>query len=141
MSYYFLGECKEISAKGGKFKLENFVLLAYENGEHLLALPSDTILGSARRPSTFLSDRYFDFHGRQFNAMLEIDFPEEEFTFFGKATSILYLSDKLHGGGNGKANLFRHPFGATIHCWTTENYDAFILGGKNLRVTKRGIEH
>jgi hypothetical protein len=139
--YYLLGECVEISSPKGKFKLENFLLLAYMDGNHLLALPFDNARKVHQQVNKNLQSAYFEFHGKEYRNTVEVDYPEGEFEYFSKATSVLYRSDKRHGGGDGRSNLFRHQFGATVYLWKSPENDGFIMGGKNLKVTDRGIEH
>lgn len=141
IEYYFLGECVELNSPKGKFKLSDFLLLAYVDGNHLLILPKDQASQTHERPSPRIQQSYFAFQGREFRNTISVDFPEDEFDLFAKATSVLYRSDKRHGGGDGNPNLFRHQFGATCWLWKTPSNDAFLVGGKNLEVTSRGIVH
>lgn len=141
IEYYFLGECVELSTPKGKFKLSDFLLLAFVDGNHLLILPRDQASETLEKPSPRLAKSYFAFHGKEYRNTISVDFPDDEFSLFAKATSVLYRSDKRHGGGDGKANLFRHQFGATVYLWKTPNNDGFLVGGKNLQVTSRGIVH
>lgn len=139
--FFFLGRCKEISTKKGKFKFpDGFILLApSEDLGYLVCLFAENV--QTANGSKKAKERYFEFNGKKCSKILSVDFDMERAEYFAKAVSVLYESSKRHGGGNGEMNLFRHHFGKTVHLWTNPEKTVYILGGRNLIVTDRGIEH
>ena len=139
--FFYLARCKEISTEKGKFKFPpGFILLAsVEEPTYLVALFAENMRKS--QSSQLSKERFFQFNGKKCSKVLSIPFNVSETVYFSKAISILYESTKKNGGGDGELNLFRHQFGKTVHLWTNPEKTVYILGGRNLIVTDRGIEH
>jgi hypothetical protein len=143
--YYFLGYCLEQNTERGKFKFSgnDFLLLHPANGaSYLLVVQAETLLQTNSEPSETARARYFNFNGRKSTQVAEIETPDfRGCEYFSKAISCLYSSDKTHGGGDGNLCEYRHKYGTTVHLWKKSDNSLYIIGGKNLRVTSRGIEH
>ena len=139
--FFFLGKCKEISSSKGKFRFsEGFLILApVEDAGFLVIMHGEGIEPS--EISQTAQKRFFEFNGRKCDSVFSVPFEIEKPIYFSKAISILYESDKKHGGGDGKKNLFRHKFGTTVHLYTNKEKTVYIVAGRNLTVTDRGIEH
>ena len=90
-------------------------------------------------PSDDAVEAFETFHGYPAQYVSGIDIPEH----FGepqKAVSVLYESDKLNGGGDGRKNLFRHRFrrGTVVEMGDSE-YPCLRIYGPTLYVDDRGI--
>jgi hypothetical protein len=139
--FFFLGKCLELSTKKGKFRFPDgfFILAPVEDAGFLVVMSCEGAEES--KVSETAKKRFFEFNGRKCDSVFSVEFEEEPFSHFSKAISILYESNKKHGGGDGKDNLFRHKFGSTVHLHTNKEKTVYILAGRNLTVTARGIEH
>ena len=139
--FFFLGRCKEISTEKGKFKFpDGFILLSpSENLGYIVALYAEGV--KIAKGSESAKKRYFEFNGKKCSKILSVPFDVKRAEYFAKGISVLYESSKKHGGGDGNMNLFRHQFGNTVHVWTNPEKTVYIMGGRNLIVSSRGIEH
>lgn len=64
------------------------------------------------------------------------------FIFLGQAVSIVYLSDKKNGGGDGKLCEYEHEFETPVDLYMDERgkMQLYLLGRK-LTVTQDGIQN
>lgn len=62
-----------------------------------------------------------------------------EWDEIGTAESVLYLSDKLNGGGTGKPELFRHDFSPGAMAYRSGEYLAIV--GPRITVDAAGIRN
>jgi hypothetical protein len=145
--YFLIGECLEVNTNRGKFKFSegDFYLVAPVGEDGYMAiLPSEEIGNRAKyKPSKDAVDAYFEFNGKpvRHTCVSMIELPEEGEKPFAKAISVLYQSDKIHGGGDGNECQYRHLFGKTVYLWVIDRNSRYIISGRNLVVTERGIEH
>lgn len=65
-------------------------------------------------------------------------FPRE-WEDLGPAESILYESDKVNGGGTGRAELFRHEFSPGANAYRAGDLVAIV--GKRIRVDAAGVRN
>jgi len=143
--FFFLGKLIEIKTVRGTFKFPTgFVLLADgEDGNYLVGVHRDElVLGMGDRTTRTAAKRYFDFNGFSHSEVAEteaIDFSEFSDAPFSRALSIVYESNKKHGGGDGQVAQYVHKFGKSVYLWTNETNSVYLLGGGNLVVTERGI--
>jgi hypothetical protein len=143
--YYFLGYCLEQNTERGKFKFSpnDFLFLHPTNGaSYLLVISANVLLQTNLEATSEGVKRYFEFNGRKSTQVAEIETPDfSDLKYFAKSISCLYSSDKTHGGGDGNLCEYRHKYGTTVHLWKNSDNSVYIIGGKNLCVTSRGIEH
>jgi hypothetical protein len=143
--YFFLGYCLEQSTERGKFKFSraDWVLLHPVNAApFLVVMSANALQGTSVESSQVGKKRYFDFNGHRSTQVAEIESPDfRGCRFYAKAISCLYLSDKTHGGGDGELCEYRHKYGATVYLWKNRENSLYVIGGRNLRVTSRGIEY
>lgn len=85
--------------------------------------------------------RYRAFHGRsvRFRRRIAIE-PIRELIFLGEAIEIVYKSNKLNGGGDGKYAEYEHKFarGTKLYC-TPDGKGVLLIHGPRLRVEEPGI--
>lgn len=83
------------------------------------------------------------FHGKNPEKLNSIDFHiPKNLILLGKAVAIEYECTKLHGGGNGKSNVFRHCFDDdTLLCMDEKAKHQLYIIGEDLKVTQAGIEN
>lgn len=62
-----------------------------------------------------------------------------EWDEIGTADSILYESDKVHGGGTGKPELFRHEFSQGAKAYRSGEF--FAIVGHRIKVDAAGIRN
>ena len=87
-----------------------------------------------------MSDIYKKFHGHPVREKQEVQWQDpEKLVFLGEAIEIIYRSDKVNGGGDGKPNSFRHKFDKGTMLLTNETGRYLIIVGERLHVTDRGI--
>lgn len=143
--FFFLGKLIEIKTVRGTFKFPaGFVLLADgEDGNYLVGIHRGEISSYVHgSPSAKSEKKYFDFNGFSHREVAEteaIDFSEFSDVPFSRALSIVYESNKKHGGGDGQTAQYIHKFGKSVYLWTNETNSVYLLGGGNLVVTERGI--
>ena len=66
----------------------------------------------------------------------------KQLVFIGRANKIEYISDKKHGGGDGKTAIYVHKFETPVSLYMDEtNKKQLYLIGTRLKVTKNGIEN
>jgi hypothetical protein len=85
--------------------------------------------------------RYKAFHGRppRFRKRIAIN-PIRELVLLGDAVEIVYRSNKLHGGGDGKLAEYEHKFarGTKLYC-TPDGKHVLLIHGPKLKVEEPGI--
>lgn len=88
-------------------------------------------------------DLYFKFHGKAVKAIKKIVFSQPStLVYLGRAMSIVYLSDKKHGGGDGKPCEFEHEFETAVHLYMDEKGKRQLyLIGEKLFVNEDGIQN
>lgn len=86
-------------------------------------------------------DKYFEFHGHEYEFVEERDIEiSPTLVRLGRVHSIVYESDKFNGGGDGKKALYEHKFKRGAHLCTNEKGEKIlIIVGDKIRVTDRGI--
>jgi hypothetical protein len=89
------------------------------------------------------SNPYNAFHGHGPRSVTRYDMHQpRQLIILGRATAIEYESDKVHGGGDGKKNVFRHKFApGTILAMDERAKGQLYIIGKRLKVTSAGIEN
>jgi hypothetical protein len=86
---------------------------------------------------------YRRFHGKPPDKTIETIFTvPDKLVYLGEAVSIIYKSDKKHGGGNGTPRLFKHDFksGVFLAMDKSAKRQLYIIGNR-LKVTQAGIEN
>ncbi len=89
------------------------------------------------------AERYRQFHGRSKAPYRMIDFHHpKSLIFLGQAVEIVYLSNKKHGGGDGKPCEFIHKFETPVDLYMDETgkHQLYLLGQK-LHVNEDGIQN
>ncbi len=83
--------------------------------------------------------RAFHGHGVRKRRVLRVN-PIRELVELGEAVEIVYRSDKLHGGGDGKLAEYEHKFarGTKLYC-TPDGKHVLMIHGPRLRVSEPGI--
>ncbi len=92
------------------------------------------------RPSEAL---YQAFHGRARAPWRSRDFHiPKALIYMGQAVSIVYLSNKRHGGGDGQLCEYEHEFETPVDLYMDERgkMQLYLLG-KRLTVTQDGIQN
>lgn len=87
--------------------------------------------------------RYRMFHGRPKGpwSLTQFHVPKT-LIFLGQAISIVYLSNKKNGGGDGKLTEYEHEFETPVDLFMDERGAVQLyLIGKKLTVTHHGIEN
>lgn len=106
------------------------ILYAFEPGQET---------STNEEPTTQALKDFYDFHGREAMTVSAVDIPDE-WDFIGEAKSVLYLSAKKHGGGNGLPQLFRHKFDPGTYAHRSRENPAWIrIFGEEMYVDDRGI--
>jgi len=87
------------------------------------------------------AQRYRQFHGRSKAPWRMINFhAPKTLIFLGQAVSIVYLSNKKHGGGDGKICEYEHQFETPVDLYMDETGKVQLyLIGKQMHVTEDGI--
>lgn len=85
--------------------------------------------------------RYRQFHGRAKAPWVKTEFHyPKTLIFLGQAVSIVYLSNKKHGGGDGKICEYEHEFESPVDLFMDERGKLQLyLVGKKLAVTSDGL--
>lgn len=86
---------------------------------------------------------YREFHGKQPRARTRGRFHDPKtLIFLGRAVKIEYLSNKRHGGGDGKYAVYVHKFETPVNLYMdeTKKRQLYIIGSQ-LKVTEAGIEN
>ncbi len=85
--------------------------------------------------------RYRMFHGRPKGPWRMTDFHvPKTFIFLGQALEIVYLSNKKHGGGDGRLTEYTHTFETPVDLFMDERgRTQLYLIGKKLIVTEDGL--
>lgn len=88
-------------------------------------------------------DKYVEFHGKQPKRSRRVNFHKPKtLIILGKAHAIEYVTDKLHGGGDGKEAIYRHTFETpALVCMDETGRKQLYVIGKDLVVTEAGIEN
>lgn len=90
-------------------------------------------------PSWEAMEGFWTFSGKEPTHTVGIEVPVD-WSFSGIAESVLYRSDKLHGGGNGRKNLFRHKFNPGTRLYRSRSCPEWVkIEGTDLVVEDRGI--
>ena len=106
------------------------ILYAFEPGQEE---PTD------EEPNAQALEDFYNFHGREALTVSAVDIPDD-WKYIGEVRSVLYRSAKLHGGGNGLPQLFRHEFNpGTVAHRSRENPEWIRIFGEDLFVDDRGI--
>lgn len=83
---------------------------------------------------------YRAFHGRTPRTVRRTEFNSPKALIrLGQAYSVVYESDKLSGGGDGKRALYEHKFKRGNSIYTDETGRNLYIIGRNLRVNSSGI--
>lgn len=87
--------------------------------------------------------RYMQFHGRKAPKKGTLIFHvPKTLVWLGPAVSIVYLSNKKNGGGDGKLCEFEHEFETPVDLWMDERGKMQLyLTGRHLHVTEDGIQN
>jgi hypothetical protein len=85
--------------------------------------------------------RYKQFHGRRSSQWTRKNFHyPKTLIFLGQAVSIVYLSNKKHGGGDGKICEYEHEFETPVDLYMDEKGKVQLyLIGQKLAVTDDGL--
>lgn len=84
--------------------------------------------------------QFYKFQGRKPKRKKYIVFEmPETLIHLANVTAIEYESDKKHGGGNGKKNIWRHDFKSKVKLCSDKNMDKIYLIGGKLKIKKSGI--
>lgn len=82
---------------------------------------------------------YHLFHGFDGILVSAVEVPDD-WESVGACRSVLYVSDKVNGGGDGTKNRFRHCFNAGTKAFrSVSNPDWIRIEGESLYVDDRGI--
>lgn len=83
---------------------------------------------------------YERFHGRSPEKIDKVHFHDpQQLVRLGRAISIVYLSDKLNGGGDGTPTEFIHEHHKDTYLYTDEKGKQLYLIGPKLKVDEAGI--
>lgn len=91
--------------------------------------------------SSAAASRYKQFHGHDVRNVHQLRVkPTRELVCLGDAVEIVYRSDKLNGGGDGKLAEYQHKFarGTKLYC-TPDGRHVLYIHGNKLRVRAPGI--
>ena len=92
---------------------------------------------------TLLHNLFRRFHGRP-AARVQVGgfYDPKSLIYLGQAVAIVYKSDKLHGGGDGKMADYMHEFETPAALFMDERAgkQLYILGPQ-IKVTTHGIEN
>ena len=96
-----------------------------------------------RRLPASLKSLFRMFHGKTPKAVQPATFYDpKSLIHLGRAVAIVYETDKLHGGGDGKICEYIHDFETEVHLFMDERRGKQLyLIGNRLTVTKAGIEN
>lgn len=85
--------------------------------------------------------RYRQFHGRSKAPLTRMHFHvPKTLIYLGEAVSIVYLSNKKNGGGDGKPCEYEHEFETSVSLYMDERGAIQLyLVGKQVHVTEDGI--
>lgn len=84
------------------------------------------------------------FHGRdpRFRKRIRFTVPKKGLVILGEVHAIEYVSDKLHGGGDGKRAIYRHEFETpVILCADEKMKRQLYVIGDDVIITEAGIEN
>lgn len=86
---------------------------------------------------------YQAFHGHNPRNVTRVDLHvPKQLVRLGRAIAVEYECDKLHGGGDGRKNIFRHVFSrGTVLAMDERAKGQLYIIGDRLKVTAAGIEH
>lgn len=87
--------------------------------------------------------RYRMFHGKSRAPLVRTNFHNPNtLIFLGQAVSIVYLSNKKSGGGDGTLCEYEHEFETPVNLYMDETGKRQLyLIGEKLTVTRHGIEN
>lgn len=87
--------------------------------------------------------RYLSFHGKRVRGIAQRMFHvPENLILLGRAHQIVYVTDKINGGGDGKIAEYIHTFETPVNLYMDETgKKQLYLMGQKLKVTSHGIEN
>ena len=136
-----LAEIRELECIGFDILFPRGSILATVEGmrEYLYAFEPGQELSVSGEPAPEELEDFYTFHGREASTVSGVDVPSR-WKRVGEVRSVLYRSDKLHGGGNGTPQLFRHKFDrGTTAARSLDNPSWIRIYGAELYVSDRGI--
>ncbi len=136
-----LAEVRELEIGKGVYLFPKGSILATVEGMRGVLFCIGT--GQERQTDNEPTDQAFRdyhlFHGFDGVLVSAVDVPER-WESVGACRSVLYVSDKVNGGGDGTKNRFRHRFSPGTKAYQTpENPDWIKIEGDSLYVDERGI--
>lgn len=136
-----LAEVRELEFAGHDILFPRGSILAAPEGmrQILYAFEPGEEEETEEEPNPQALEDFYTFHGKDALTVSAVDIPDD-WQFIGEVRSVLYRSSKLHGGGNGFPQLFRHRFNpGTFAHRSRENPSWIRIFGDSLFVDDRGI--
>lgn len=141
MTLIGLAEVRELELRKGVYHFPKGSILATVEGMRgvLYCFGPGQERQTDKEPTDQAFRDYHTFHGFDGFAVSSVLIPDN-WIRVGAVRSVLYVSDKVNGGGDGTINRFRHVFNSgTVAYISEENPDWMKVEGESLFVDERGI--
>ena len=137
MNLISLARVLEVETKTGTFEFSTGIVACPESMRGVLYCFSAPEKFTSAEPSEDSVRGFWEFHGRDAQTVSEITVPDYWPENPEVGISILYESNKKHGGGDGKKNLFRHKFSRGCRVYLAGNW--LKIENPRMYVCERGI--